>query len=150
MNVRKQIEEKINSGLIAAHHVCTDRINQIQRELEERKRIKYDLYLQETKECREKILGLERESICNSKKAQMLIWGHDYDEVERLMIRNKKIQEIIAVYKDIGRKTIQKYTAAISELQVEAGMQLSYWKDIDMRIQDRIDYNLTYMIDYLY
>ena len=81
-NVRKQIEEKINSGLIAAHHVCTDRINQIQRELEERKRIKYDLYLQETKECRGKTLGLERESICNSKKAQMLIWEHDYDEVE--------------------------------------------------------------------
>ena len=150
MNVRKQIEEKINAGLISAHHACTDKISSIQHEFEERKRIRYDLYLQESRENNRSIFGLETELTLNSRQAQILIMKNDYEKAEKLIMRNKKIPYIIKVYKESNQKAVQKYTAAIADMQIETNMQLSYWKDIDMKLQDRIDYNSTYMVDYLY
>ena len=95
MNVRKQIEEKINAGLISAHHACTDKINIIQHEFDERKRIQYDLYLQELMEHNRSIFGLEAELTLNSGQAQILIMKNDYEKAEKLIMRNKKIYNII-------------------------------------------------------
>ena len=148
--MRKNIEERINAGLISAHHACTDRINQIKFDLDQRKEIQHELYTQESWEYRKKIMELNNEIMSNSRMAQAHMMMGRYDEASKCMDRNKKIPEIVKVYKDLGQKAVQKYTVAVAKMELEAGKEISYLSDIDTKLQDRIYYNSTYMVDYLY
>ena len=150
MNVKKMIEEKLNKGLISAHYACLEKIKNIQVECDKMYMRYMHQYDAEISDPRDRIDTLKAEMYKNVDTIQVLMQNKEFDRAKIYSERNAKIPEYVEFYEKKEREISQKYQKLRSSLSLETAQKIGYWKDIDVKIQDRIDFNSAYMVDYLY